>query len=178
MPIDLTPIKNDYISSADRPFLSKSKSGIGALIQRVSNSVLWKGAYSSTGFACVALIPSAAYVGAKVISSVVDDINDLLAPCESLSLQIYREVTSAGVMYGLSAGTIIGLSIAAVIRRGINLTHGSDLSRWNLLIMGAFAGLSFGSFTGMLYSVYLQKARNIDGIEEACRSSPYQRAEF
>ncbi len=175
MHIDSNPIKNDEIPTVEKTFLSERKRGLGVIIQRVSNAPLWRDSACRTYLACGALMSTATYVGAKLISSAVDDINDLLAPCETISPQTHAEVMSAGLKYGLSGGVITGLAAAAIIRRYIDFTNIGeeyDHVKKHLLSMCAAMGLSFGGIAGMLYAIYLQQVHNVDDMQLICYGHP------
>ncbi|QWA10694.1 hypothetical protein GTU79_26545 [Sodalis ligni] len=180
MNIDSEPIRTNDTAIPESTFLSKSKRGISAIFQRVSNSPLWQDPACRTSFACGALVSTASYAGAKLISSAVYDINELLAPCESVSLQTYCEVMSAGLKYGLSGGILTGLAVAAIIRRNINFINVSedyDHVKKQLLKMGAAIGLSFGAIAGMLYAIHLQQVHNTDDSHLACSGHPLSSSE-
>lgn len=186
MSIYSNPITTDHLPIAIRTLLSRGKRGIGALVQGVSNVALWRDPSFVTALAGSVLIASAG-LGTTLISYAVDDINDLLAPCLSLSPQAYREVMLAGITYGIPGGIISGSIVAAllrgyinntyradqsVMREYINNTHRADESVRRPLLIGALMGFSAGGIGGLLYSVYLQQVRNIDVNDALCSGLP------
>lgn len=171
MSIYSNPITTDHLPIAIRTLLSRGKRGIGALVQGVSNVALWRDPSFVTALAGSVLIASAG-LGTTLISYAVDDINDLLAPCLSLSPQAYREVMLAGITYGIPGGIISGSIVAALLRGYINNTHRADESVRRPLLIGALMGFSAGGIGGLLYSVYLQQVRNIDVNDALCSGLP------
>lgn len=175
MHIDSNQIKNDAVPVAESTFSSKGIRGIGAIIQRVYNAPLWRDPTCRTSFLCGTLVSIAACAGAYLISSAVDDINDLLAPCETLSKETYTEVKIAGLKWGILGGLMTGLGAAAIIRRCYNITDvDEDCSQLTspLLRMGTAIGLSFGGIAGMLYSISLQQVHNADYTDLVCYDHP------
>ncbi len=145
MYIDSNPIKNDALPVAESTFVSKGIRGIGAVIQRVYNAPLWRDPTCVTSLACGALGSIVASAGAYFISSAVDDINDLLAPCETLSPESYREALGVGLKYGLSCGIITVVGIAALIKRGVYCSDGKvDFSNGGVDLSDGEVDLSDG----------------------------------